>query len=216
MSAPSELPEGLPRYLLERLLPKDLKGEAIQSDLLEEFRVRAERSSHREARAWYRRQSRRILWAIALGRISRAERKAGVRVGRASMGSVLGSITDDTSYALRRFRKSPGYATIAIATIAIGVGANTAIFSVLDAVILNPLPFPESDRLIQIWETNPEFIAELNRPYTDVPLTLLNFSEYAEQNRTLITVRSRSAVETVPRNWSRQGVYHRPFSRSSG
>ena len=89
MSAPSELPEGLLRYLLERLLPKDLKGEAIQGDLLEEFRARAELSSHREARARYRRQSRRILWAMALGRISRAERKAGVPVRRASVGSIL-------------------------------------------------------------------------------------------------------------------------------
>ena len=96
------------------------------------------------------------------------------------MGSILGSITEDTSYALRRFRKAPGYATIAIATIAIGVGANTAIFSVLDAVILNPLPFPEPDRLIQIWETNPERLVrlDLSYSYADYPLNVLNYSEY--------------------------------------
>ncbi len=73
MSASAGLPSGLLRYMLERLLPGDLKGEAILGDLQEEFRALAERSSPREAHAWYRRQALRILWAVALGRISGAD-----------------------------------------------------------------------------------------------------------------------------------------------
>jgi len=49
--------------------------------------------------------------------------------------------------------KSPGFSAVAIITLALGIGANTAIFSVIDAVLLRPLPFPEAHRLVRIYET---------------------------------------------------------------
>jgi putative ABC transport system permease protein len=63
------------------------------------------------------------------------------------------SAVQELWYAIRTIRRTPGLATIAIFTLALGIGANTTIFSVVDAALLRPLPFPHSDRLVRIWST---------------------------------------------------------------
>jgi len=63
----------------------------------------------------------------------------------------------DMRHAMRTFRRNPVLAGAAIVTLAVGIGANTAIFSAVNAVILRPLPFPQADRLVSLGEDNPEF-----------------------------------------------------------
>ncbi len=84
----------------------------------------------------------------------------------------------DLRYAARLLRKTPAFSLIVIAVLALGIGANTAVFSVVDAVLLRGLPFPRADRLVMIWEKNPSLGALIG---DRVPVALSNFTEWQKR-----------------------------------
>jgi predicted permease len=84
----------------------------------------------------------------------------------------------DLRYSLRNFRKSPGFVAIAVIVLALGIGANTAIFSVVNAALLRALPFPAADRMVMVWEKNPQLTDLLAER---VPTCFKNFFVWKEQ-----------------------------------
>jgi len=64
---------------------------------------------------------------------------------------------NDLKFAFRQLLKNPGFTAVAVLTLALGIGATTAIFSVVYAVVLRPLPFPDSERLVAVWTQTPQF-----------------------------------------------------------
>jgi predicted permease len=89
----------------------------------------------------------------------------------------MNGLIQDLRYALRQLCKSPGFAAVAILTLALGIGANTAIFSVIQGVLLRPLPFRHPDRLFAVWAESPE--EQLVKTGASGP----DFQDYKEQSR---------------------------------
>ena len=82
------------------------------------------------------------------------------------------NLLQDLRYGLRSLVKAPAFATAAIAALALGIGATTAIFSVVNAVVLEPLPYADPDRLVSLWEVNHE------KNLDHEPLSPVNFMDY--------------------------------------
>ena len=90
----------------------------------------------------------------------------------------MGDLIQDMRFALRSFRMRPTLTAVAILTLALGVGATTAIFSVVNGVLLSPLPFAEPHELVVLWANNPERGVELER------IAGGDFRDWREMNRT--------------------------------
>lgn len=109
-------------------------------------------------------------------------------------------LIQDLRYALRHLRRRPGFAAVVVVTLGLGIGANTAVFSVVDAVLLRPLPYPEADRLVRLWSAYPERGVEQG---TASPLDL---ADWRAQSETVQAMGGWSSVQLSGLVLQRDGV----------
>jgi putative ABC transport system permease protein len=88
------------------------------------------------------------------------------------------SLSQNIRFGLRLMRKSPVFYSVVILVLALGIGANTAVFSVVDAVLLRKLPFRDPDRVVMVWEKNPTLGAVIGER---IPTAYINFQEWVRQ-----------------------------------
>jgi putative ABC transport system permease protein len=89
----------------------------------------------------------------------------------------MDNLLKDIRYAVKSMVRQPALTAVAVITVALGVGANTAIFSAVNAILLRPLPYQEPERIVQLWETNGQ------RGYSRATASLPNFVDWRDQNQ---------------------------------
>src|SRR6266516_2764984 len=104
----------------------------------------------------------------------------------------------DLRYALRTLRKQPIFTFVAVLTLAMGIGANTAIFSLLYQVLLRPLPYPQADRLVFVWNTYPGI--NLAQASVSIP-------DYIDRSTQAPAIRSATLFTTRSANLDEAGIY---------
>ena len=133
------------RYRVRALLDRD----RLDRELDEELSFHIEREAERHERAGLTREDALRRARAEFGRLDRV--KEASRRARGTMA--LESVLRDLRIAARRLRRAPGFVAAAVLVLALGIGATTAAFGVVDAVLLKPLPYPQSDRLVRLTHT---------------------------------------------------------------
>ncbi|HET9368941.1 MAG TPA: ADOP family duplicated permease [Vicinamibacterales bacterium] len=174
-------PPASARRLLCALLPAGLRDD-IAANLDDLHAARARAIGQWRADAWYCRQA--VTFPVRF-------RLADVALPHpfSTRTTLMRSFFQDLRYAFRLHRARPGFAAVAILSLAIGIGLNTAIFSVVDGVLLRPSPWRDLDRLVMVWET------DRNTGTTREPASLPDFIDVRRDARTLEALGAVTATE---------------------
>ena len=158
----------------------------ILGDLSERFLHVAREQNTAKARRWYWSQALCSSVGFVMQRLrgsvfrSRHRGREHSTMGRQMpTWELLRSIVADMRYAFRSFRRYPGAILVAVISLGVGIGANVTIFSVVDVYVFRSLPFPEPDRLVQVYSTMPE------RGWNFNSVSIPVFLELREQSRTM-------------------------------
>ena len=155
---------------------------SIETDVDEEIAFHIEERVRERVRAgWDEEEARRFVME-RFGDVDRVQEECRTytsqRVDDQRWRMMMDGWMRDLKYALRGLRKAPGFAAAVIMTLALGVGATTAVFSVLEGVVLRPLPFPDPDRLAVVWQNDRATGTVREQASTS------DYFDYLERNRT--------------------------------
>jgi putative ABC transport system permease protein len=201
-------PPRLARWLLGRALAGPARS-AIVGDIEEEFACHvAPRLGARAARRWYWRQT--VLSVAACLRGPDAPQAARVPEPRLSLMRRFEEMRHDVGGALRQMRRAPAFTALAIFTLALGIGANSAIFALVDATLLRPLPVPGPDRLVLLSErTSSGSRSRVSPPnlidWRDRTRTFAGMAGFAP--RVGAMVMAGRTPESVSRQWVTAGFF---------
>jgi putative ABC transport system permease protein len=149
-----------------------LRRDRVEKDLDEEVRSYVDLLTDEKTVAGVPEQAAGRAALVEVGGLEQV--KEQVREQRA--GAVLEHFFQDVRYGLRMAARNPTFAGVVVLTLAIGIGATTAVFSVIDAVLLNPLPFPRADRIVTVWQHN------ANAPTERLAGSPANFLDWRERS----------------------------------
>ncbi len=160
MPSSQELPR-LSRVVVRLLVPSRLRDE-VEGDLVERYAEVQRTSGRRAARRWLRWQ----LLALRPWGLRKSPLAAGNNEHVMNGGGVMsGGWGMDLRHGLRAIRLRPGASLAVVVTVALAVGATTSVYSVVDGVLLRPLPYPESDHLARVWQTNSRWLDNPNAAF---------------------------------------------------
>lgn len=170
------VPPRLAEKLLRQCLPKDIRGSAILGDLREEYGELVA-SGRRRARPWFWLQALSIGLRYLPGKIRSLcpDRISDRRKGEGRMSALI----TDLRFAWRSLRHSTLFAVLSVGALSVGIGASTAIFTLVHAILIRPLPYPEADRLVSLSEVHPEM--EMSLGWASIP----NYLDWKSSNTTL-------------------------------
>ncbi len=129
-----------------------LRKGAVEAEMEEEMRLHLELEVEANLARGMQPREARTQALKAFGGVERFKERARDERG----GRHLDDLGQDLRLTLRKLRRSPGFALIVLLTLGLGIGANTAIFTLVDGILLRPLPFPDSDRLVRVYRTTPD------------------------------------------------------------
>jgi len=189
-SDPSIMPPRILRHLLAWLLPPGPVRDGLLGDL-DELYAELARTGRARADLWYARQ----VLSAAVHYPPRRLWAAGTHGEGAGMMDVLGR---DLGHAVRTLRRNPGFMALIVLTLALGIGANTAVFSVVRSVVLRPLPFPDEERLAVILMRDSMIV---DARYSPSDPEYVAYRDHARSWEELATYRVRAATVTGSRSW---------------